>query len=362
MILVTADTLRQAKFVLLLSLAITPLGDLFADTSQPACPSLNGEVLRWIVPTKPGGGYDAYSRLIQPFLEQKLAVQIRIENRPEAGGVVGALAIRDAPPDGRTLGIINASGLLAASAVEGSRAPDPAADYTVLGQVVSNQYFMFTGTASGITDINDLLTFAQSRPIIVGVRDAGSASFFSVPVMAELLGMDYELVSGYVGSAARQMALLRGEVDIIVGNFDSLSNQVRAGELIPLLQLTAAGDNRRDLPRLGGPEGMALLRSAESGWPPERAEQAADDLADIMEAGRLVVTPRNLPAALSECLETALGEVLQSADLLQAADRAQLSIDYQNSAVAYRGLAAGARGVDQFRDLISTTVKQVREQ
>jgi hypothetical protein len=57
-----------------------------------------------------------------------------------------------------------------------------------------------------------------------------------------------------------------------------------------------------------------------------------------------------------------LGEVLQSAAFLQAADRAQLGIDYQNSAVAYQGLAAGARGVNQFRGLISTAVKQVREQ
>jgi tripartite-type tricarboxylate transporter receptor subunit TctC len=299
--------------------------------------------------------------LLQPFLEQKLKAQIRIENRPEAGGVVGAQAIRDAVPDGKTLGLINASGLLAARAIKDGLAPDPTADFTILGQVVSNQVVLFTGTASGFRDINDLLATAESRPIVAGVRDAGSTSLYSVPVTAALLGIDYALVSGYVGSAARTLALIRGEVDVILGNFDSLQGQVRAGELIPLLQLTALSDGELDIPQLGGPEGLARHRAGVTGRTPQQAEQAAGDLAAIVGAGRLVVAPLDLPASLSDCLDTELGRILQSADLLQAADRAQLSIQYQNSASAHQSLMAGARGIDQFRDLISDAIRRARE-
>jgi hypothetical protein len=64
---------------------------------------------------------------------------------------------------------------------------------------------------------------------------------------------------------------------------------------------------------------------------------------------------------VSGCLETVLGEILQSPELLQAAGRARLSIEYQDSATAYQGLIAGARGVDRFRDLINTAIRQVRE-
>lgn len=358
---VAAKAHSGMQIFLLCLLAICPVPTLFADSGQPGCSPLEGAVLRWIVPSTPGGGYDAYSRLIQPFLERKLEVQIRIENRSEAGGLVGALAIRDAAPDGKTLGIVNASGLLAARVVEGSRAPDPAADFTVLGQVVSNQMVLFTGTASGFRDINELLTAAQSRPIVVGVRDAGSAGFFAVPVTADLLGIEYELVSGYVGSASKTMALMRGEVDVTVGNFDSMSGQVRAGEMIPLLQLTESIDSGLDIPRLGGPDGMARQRAEAGGRTPQQAEQAANDLAVIVGAGRLVVAPRKLPAELSACLGAALGEVLQSADFLQAARRAQLSIQYQDSSTAYQGLVAGERSLGQFRDLISAATRQVRE-
>lgn len=341
--------------------AICPLSALFADAGLAGCTSLEGETIRWVVPSRPGGGYDAYSRLLQPFLEQNLNVRIHIENRPEAGGIVGALAIRDAAPDGKTVGLINAAGLLAARAIEGDRAPDPTAEFTIIGQVVSNNVVVFTSTASGFRDINDLLMAAKSRPIVVGVRDVGSTSLYSIPVTAALLGIDYALVTGYVGSAARTMALMRGEVDIVTGNFDSLNGQVRAGELTPLLQLTTPGDSRLDIPQLGGPDGVARRRAPITGKTPEQAEQEAGELAAIVGAGRLVVGPPGLPAGLSACLASRLGEILQSTELLQAANLAQLSIEYQNSATAYQGLVAGSRAVDQFRDLISAAIRQARE-
>lgn len=352
--------LRHA-FTLVSLFAVCQVSALFADAGLAGCEPLKGATIRWIVPTRPGGGYDAYSRLLQPFLERMLSVQIRIENRPEAGGVVGALAVRDAQPDGMTLGLINAAGLLAAEAIETSQAPDPTTEFTIIGQVVSNDMVLFTSTASGFRNIDDLLEEARSRPIVAGVRDLGSISFFSVPVTAALLGIDYFLVSGYVGSAARTMALMRAEVDIIVGNLDSLKGQVRAGELVPLLQITSTTASGLDIPQLGGPDGVARRRAPFTGRRPEQAEQAADDLATIVGAGRLVVGPRGLPAGLSTCLANRLGEILQSAELLQAASVAQLSIQYENSAAAYQGLLAGRRGVGEFRDLIRAAVLQARE-
>jgi hypothetical protein len=146
-----------------------------------------------------------------------------------------------------------------------------------------------------------------------------------------------------------------------MGNFDSLNGQVRAGELIPLLQLTSSTNGALDIPQLGGPDGLARRRAAVTGRTPREAEQAANDLAIIAGAGRLVVAPPNLPDALSDCLGYALGEVLQSAEFLQAASRAQMSIRYQDSAAAYRSLMAGARSVDRFSELINAVIRQARE-
>jgi tripartite-type tricarboxylate transporter receptor subunit TctC len=349
----------RLALVLLLTLGSTPA--LLAGDALDDCAPLAGKTIRWYVPTQPGGGYDAYSRLLQPFLERRLSARLLIENLPDAGGIVAAIAIRDAVADGTTLGIINASGLLAAHAVETQLAPDPATDFSILGQITANHVAVFAGRDAGLEDIHDLLRVAQSRPIVVGVRDVGSTGFYGVPVLAKLLGIEYALVSGYLGSPARTLAVMRGEIDIFLGNLDSLDGPMQAGELIPLLQLTPSAGSGVDIPELGGPHGIASQRAAATGRTPAQAEQLADDLAAVIGAGRLVVAPAQLPEPIAICLQVALGEVLQSDTLLQAADRAKLGIDYQDSAAAQGRLLAAAGAVEQFHDLIQAAIEQVRE-
>jgi tripartite-type tricarboxylate transporter receptor subunit TctC len=336
-------------------------------SAEAECPELAGQTIRWIVPNRPGGGYDAYSRLLQPFLEQSLDARVRIENRPEAGGLVGAMAIRDAKADGRTLGLVNASGLLAASLLESSSTPDPAVDFTVLGRITRNHVVMFSGRDAGFSTIDDVLAVAADRPLVVAVRDAGSGSLMAVPIMAELLAMDYELVSGYVGSNARTLALIRGEVDIAISHFDSVQGQVRAGELVPLLQLTAmaggefqSGSPYANLPELGGAGGLAERRAALTGLEPVRARQAADDLDAIIGAGRLMVGPRRLPAELSACLQSRIGDIVLSEAFEQAAEQARLGIDYADSAAAEAEILKGRRALERFQTTIRAAIEQVR--
>jgi tripartite-type tricarboxylate transporter receptor subunit TctC len=350
-------------FGLLFGLLLTTclVSRVLADGVMAGCEPLAGNTIRWIVPTQPGGGYDAYSRLLQPFLERLLSARLLIDNQPDAGGIVAAMAIRDAAADGTTLGIINAAGLMAAHAIEAQLAPDPATDFTLLGQVVRNHMVVFTGRDSGLKDVHDLLRVAQSRPIVVGVRDAGSSSFFAIPVLADLIGMDYALVSGYVGSAARTLALMRGEIDIFVGSFDSMSTEVEAGELVALLQLTESAQDGLEVPVLGGPDGLASQRAMATGRTPLQAEQLASDLVAVVGAGRLVVAPPELPAGLAACLEGALAQAFRSEELVAAAHRARLGIDYQDSATAHRSLLAAQLGMDKFHDLIQDAIERARE-
>src|SRR4051794_3105839 len=85
---------------LALLLPVLPLGA--AD-----CSSLAGHSITWIVPYSPGGGFDVESRLLAPHLSQVLGADVAVQNVSGAGGLVGAKAIRDAAPDGRTIGVIN---------------------------------------------------------------------------------------------------------------------------------------------------------------------------------------------------------------------------------------------------------------
>lgn len=324
-----------------------------------ACAPLEGRTIRWIVPSAPGGGYDAYSRLIQPFLGKALGARIFIENRPEAGGIVAAMTLRDAEADGSTLGLVNASGLLVASLNPQRDLPDPSVDFTILARVVQNRMVLLTGSESGIADFEQLVAVAATRPLVAGVRDTGSASFFAIPLTMDLLAFDYEVVTGYVGSTSRVLAALRGEIDVILQNYDSVSRYIRSGELQPLLSISgpmsypAADGTRREVPALGGRDGLAAQRSEVSGLGRETAEQRAAGLSDVIKAGRLVVAPAALPGDIRNCLESALVDVMSSPGLQEAAAREALELDFAPAAEARGDLGKARSSVTEFVPLLA---------
>jgi tripartite-type tricarboxylate transporter receptor subunit TctC len=179
-------------------------------------------------------------------------------------------------------------------------------------------------------------------------------------VAADLLGFEYELVTGYVGSAARTLAAMRGEVDVVFGHFDSVESQVEAGELLPLLQLTTASGSGVDVPRLAGAEGEAARRAIAMGRNPEEAATAAAALAAVVGAGRLVVGPPALPEPLAACLESALWRVLTGEELAAAARRAQLGIDPLDAAAARRQVLEAEAALPRFEPLVQAAVEQAR--
>jgi tripartite-type tricarboxylate transporter receptor subunit TctC len=331
------------------------------------CLALESSVIRWIVPNRPGGGYDRYSRLIQPFLAKRLNARIVIENRTEAGGLVAAMAIRDAEVNGRTIGIINASGLLAAGAMPESRAPDPLNDFSILARVAGNQMVVFTGRDSGLADIADLMNLSAQRPVVVGVRDSGSASFFALPVTASILGLNYEIVTGYLGSTSRVLAAIRGEVDIIFQNFDSVSSYVASGELVPLLQISSPGTfghtqvSGPPTPFLGGPDGLAARPAIIHGMSADNAISSAEALVAIIAAGRLIVAPPGMPAGLTRCLQDHLMAVLQSKELLDASKKAKLTINAVSASIALSTLQTARKSLIEFYPLVRSAIEQTRQ-
>lgn len=347
---------------LLSLLPITPRAAPSPAADCAGLSGLSGHTIRWILPSKPGGSFDAYSRLLQPFIEARLDARLVIDNRPEAGGIVAALTIRDAPPDGKSIGIINAPGLLTAKIIGNGAVPDPATDFTTLGRVVASDYVMFTGDGSGFTDIDALLRSSDNTPVLVGVRDAGSSSFLAVPVTASLIGLRVALVTGYVGNAMRTLATIRGEVDIVIHNVDTARRYMESGELLPLLQVNGSpGAAGRGIPLLGGPDGLARQRAAATGRTAAEAERDAQALGNILRSGRLVVAPAGLPEPMSACLGTVLFDVLSSAELLAAAERAELKLGPADRQTAHQDLLMAARQLAQFQPLLEAAIEQIRQ-
>src|SRR3546814_450755 len=65
--------------------------------------SLSNEPITLIVPFSPGGNLDTVARSVAPTLADILGVSVVVENKPGAGGVIGAAQVARAKPDGHTL-------------------------------------------------------------------------------------------------------------------------------------------------------------------------------------------------------------------------------------------------------------------
>jgi len=278
------------------------------------CGAVAGRSIRWIVPNAPGGGYDTETRMLEPFLERALGAGIAVENLPGAGGIIGARAIAAARPDGLTLGVIGMPGLLLAALAGTAGAPDPVRAFSILARLGRSWHIWATGGSSPLKTLDDVLREGSRRALVFAVNEIGSANIASIAVTAELLGQRVELVAGFGGTRAASMAALRGDVDLVCFDFETIRELVEGGDLRPVLQVSAApiaphpSLNRVAL--LGGADGAAERQAALHGRSIADARGLAEALFAVMGSGRLAVAPAGLDAGLFDCLSNTLYGVL----------------------------------------------------
>jgi tripartite-type tricarboxylate transporter receptor subunit TctC len=347
-----------------------PAGELGGATAGAGlraapCERLAGGSIDWIVPNATGGGYDAYARLVAPHLGRALSSRVGVRNVPGAGGLVGARTLAAAKPDGRTIGIINASGLLAASLAGERRAPNPATDLTLLARICGSRQIWATGGSSPHRSIVDLFEVARTRRLTGGTRDVGSLGFVNLTLTAHLLGLPIAIVPGYEGSGAGALASARGEVDLVAYNFDSVVGHIESGDIRPILQIDNAPVARHPslvhVPLLGGPDGVAAQRAPALGR--DVASMLADvtTVVDLLNAGRLAVGPPRMPPEIAACLEEALLRVLRDPEVTRLAARSQLSLDVGPAAQARDTLRSVAARLHEFIPVIQRAVAELRD-
>jgi tripartite-type tricarboxylate transporter receptor subunit TctC len=301
------------------------------------CGLLPDTTVSWIVPFTAGGGSDVYSRLIEPFLERHLGRQVAVGNVTGAGGVVGSKAIRDAAPDGTTIGITDAGGLMMGRLSEGDKVRSPTRDFTVLGRIARMRVAWVIRADSPIRTMDDLVAEAAAGKLVIGVTDIGSPAFVSAAITAEILGFPVEFVAGYGGSADSALALMRGDVNLISAGFESMRESLETGELRAILQVSDVPIEEHaslaGVTLLAGPEGFARRRATALGRDPEAADASARLVIEVTGAGRVVMAPAGLSAPVATCLREALMEALADPEFAAAAGAGR-SLDVANGVQA----------------------------
>jgi tripartite-type tricarboxylate transporter receptor subunit TctC len=221
----------------------TLLAGVAAFAASPLAFAQAGRTIRLIVPYPPGGPLDIVARALAERVKDSLGVVI-VDNRPGAGGNLGADLAAKSPPDGATI----VMGAVATHAINPwlfSKLPyDPIRDFTPITGVaqVPNVLVMNPETAErlGIRNVADLVAYAKKNPgrLNYGSGGNGSAGHLAGEMFKAQAGV-FMVHIPYAGGNPAQLALLSGQVDLNFDNLASASANIKAGKLRALAVTTA---------------------------------------------------------------------------------------------------------------------------
>jgi tripartite-type tricarboxylate transporter receptor subunit TctC len=199
--------------------------------------------IRLVVPYPAGGPLDIAARALAERVKDSLGLVV-VENRPGAGGNVGADAVAKAAPDGSAI----VMGAVATHAINPwlyRKMPyDALADFTPITLVakVPNVLVMNTDAAHrlGIASVRDLVRYAKDNPgrLNYGSGGNGSAGHLAGEMFKTQAGL-FMVHIPYAGGAAAQLALLSGQVDLNFDNLAAASANIKSGKLRALAVTTA---------------------------------------------------------------------------------------------------------------------------
>lgn len=185
--------------------------------------------ITYVVPYPPGGTNDSAARIVAQGLEKKLGQPVVVENRPGAGGTVGAAYVAHAKPDGYTL--FNAS--IGNVAIAPQLVPanfDPFKDFTPLAHIGGSRSVIAVNPALPIHTLQELINYAKENPgkLTYGTSGNGTPGNISMEYFKLLSGTDI-LHIPYKGSAAALSDAVAGHIDVVS---DPLANGfVKGGKL-----------------------------------------------------------------------------------------------------------------------------------
>ena len=199
--------------------------------------------LRLVVPYPAGGPLDIVARALAERVKDTLGTVI-VENRPGAGGNLGAYLVAKAAPDGNTL----VMGAVATHAINPwlyRKIPyDPVRDFTPITLVaqVPNVLVMNAETATrlNIRTLADLVAYAKKNPgkLNYGSGGNGSAGHLAGEMFKSQAGL-FIVHIPYAGGPPAQLALVSGQVDFNFDNLAAASANIRSGRLRALAVTTA---------------------------------------------------------------------------------------------------------------------------
>ena len=211
---------------LLALLLLAPASASFAQSA--AWPS---KPITMVVTYPPGGGADVMARLIAPKLGEALGQNVIVENRPGAGGQIGAAAVAKAAPDGYTL-MLDASSFAVNPSLYPKLPYDSATAFRPIGVIALFPNVVLVNPQFPAKNISELTSLARSRKDFVSFASSGngSAQHLAGALFESAAKVDMVHVP-YKGGGPALNDVIGGQVPLFFGNLASTLQHIQSGRL-----------------------------------------------------------------------------------------------------------------------------------
>ncbi|WP_370869753.1 Bug family tripartite tricarboxylate transporter substrate binding protein [Polaromonas sp.] len=206
-------TIFPAAFCLAIA-AIMPVAAQTTGAAYPARP------IRMIVPFPAGGATDILARALSQKLGEKIGQTVVVDNRPGAGGTIGADAASKAAPDGYTLLLATSSTHSIGPAINAKIPYNAEADFTPIAYVASSPNIVLVPNSSSSRTMREFIDFARKNPGRLNYASSGNGTIVHLTTEYFKAQSDtFILHIPYRGTALAMPDLISGKLDVL---FDSL--------------------------------------------------------------------------------------------------------------------------------------------
>ena len=290
------------------TLALIAAAAAFAVTVSNACAqSYPARPVKLVVPDSAGGAPDQLARLLAEKLSTGLGQQVVVDNRPGAGGVLGAEAVAKSAPDGYTL-LMTGTAIYAILPNLRKNLPyDAAKDFVPISRIATASSVLVVNNALPVRNIAELVALAKNKPGALNYASAGIGS--PAHLAGEMLNLlaDIRVVHApYKGAAPALLDIIAGNVQYMITSPIAAGAHIAGGRV---RALATTGSERNpslpDIPTIADTvPGYEITQTwgivAPAGTPPDVVRRLGDEIARVMsmpDVQERVVAAGATPAA-----------------------------------------------------------------
>jgi len=252
--------------------------------SEPALPSN----IKLVVPFTTGGSNDIFARALSEQLGAKLGTTIIVDNKPGAGGVVGAAEVARSKPNGGTL-LFSSNSFVTRAAVDTNLPFNHRTSFTPVAMVAQGALLLVVANHTPYKSTEELIKDASKKQVNYATAGIGSIAHLSTELMNSMAGIQMTHIP-YKGISPALTDMVGGRVEALIATPASVGGALRGNQIRPI----------------------AVTTSTPSPFYPELPSMAKAIPGYSVDVWWGVLGPAGMPQAIVDRLNKAINEVAQS--------------------------------------------------